>query len=169
MKAEFKRDLKNNYLVIEGQEEAVGNDYCIPMVEQNRIPGLLPFHRSRTDGKLYLNYEITGKQTVASLYERRRIGYEEILQLLMGISSHLDMLQRYLLRPEQLLFDPQYLVLLCAAEGYGDLQYAAGRIFFETAESSGSGGCRAWISLLCQNPGGEAELVKDAAGAADRL
>ena len=46
MKAEFKRDLKNNYLVIEGQEEAVGNDYCIPMVEQNRIPGLLPFHRS---------------------------------------------------------------------------------------------------------------------------
>ena len=60
MKAEFKRDLKNNYLVIEGQEEAVGNDYCIPMVEQNRIPGLLPFHRSRTDGKLYLNYEITG-------------------------------------------------------------------------------------------------------------
>ena len=55
MKAEFKRDLKNNYLVIEGQEEAVGNDYCIPMVEQNRIPGLLPFHRSRTDGKLYLN------------------------------------------------------------------------------------------------------------------
>ena len=71
MKAEFKRDLKNNYLVIEGQEEAVGNDYCIPMVEQNRIPGLLPFHRSRTDGKLYLNYEITGKQTVTSLYERR--------------------------------------------------------------------------------------------------
>ncbi len=109
MKAEFKRDLKNNYLVIEGQEEAVGNDYCIPMVEQNRIPGLLPFHRSRTDGKLYLNYEITGKQTVTSLYERRRIGYEEILQLLMGISSHLDMLQRYLLRPEQLLFDPQYI------------------------------------------------------------
>ena len=70
MKAEFKRDLKNNYLVIEGQEEAVGNDYCIPMVEQNRIPGLLPFHRSRTDGKLYLNYEITGKQTGASLYEQ---------------------------------------------------------------------------------------------------
>lgn len=46
---------------------------------------------------------------MASLYERRRIGYEEILQLLMGISSHLDMLQRYLLSPEQLLFDPQYI------------------------------------------------------------
>ena len=109
MKAEFKRDLKNNYLVIEGQEEAVGNDYCIPMVEQNKIPGLLPFHRSRTDGRLYLNYEITGKQAVASLYERRRIGYEEILQLLMEIRGHLDMLQRYLLSPEQLLFDPQYI------------------------------------------------------------
>ena len=109
MKAEFKRDLKNNYLVLEGQEEAVGNDYCIPMVEQNRIPGLLPFHRSRTDGKLYLNYEITGKQTVASLYERRPIGYEEMVQLLMGISGHLDVLQRYLLSPEQLLFDPRYI------------------------------------------------------------
>ena len=142
-------------------------------------PGLLPFHRSRTDGKLYLNYEITGKQTVASLYERRRIGYEEILQLLMGISSHLDMLQRYLLRPEQLLFDPQYIftdpdgraIWFCYVpqKEYGDLHYAAGRIFFETAESSGPGGCRAWISLLCQNPGGESELVKDAAGAADRL
>lgn len=109
MKAEFKRDLKNNYLVLEGQEEAVGNDYCIPMVEQNKIPGLLPFHRSRTDGKLYLNYEITGKQAIESLYERKRIGYEEILQLLMAISGHLDMLQRYLLSPEQLLFDPEYM------------------------------------------------------------
>lgn len=109
MKAEFKRDLKNNYLVLEGQEEAVGSDYCIPMVEQNKIPGLLPFHRSRTDGKLYLNYEITGKQTVESRYERRRIGYGEILQLLTGISGHLDVMQRYLLSPEQLLFDPQYM------------------------------------------------------------
>ena len=146
---------------------------------RNRIPGLLPFHRSRTDGKLYLNYEITGKQTVASLYERRRIGYEEILQLLMGISGHLDMLQRYLLSPEQLLFDPQYIftdpegraIWFCYVPqketGISIMQLA--EFFFETAEPSGSGCCRAWISLLCQNPGGESEPVKDAAGAADRL
>ena len=116
---------------------------------------------------------------MTSLYERRRIGYEEILQLLMGISSHLDMLQRYLLRPEQLLFDPQYIftdpdgraIWFCYVP-QKDTEISIMQLaefFFETAESSGPGGCRAWISLLCQNPGGESELVKDAAGAADRL
>lgn len=125
MKAEYRRDLKNNYLVIEATEKEEDEDYCIHMVEQNKIPGLLPFHRSRRDGKLFLNYEITGRQAVASLFEKRYLGYADILFLLSGISEHLDTLCRYLLSPEKLIFDPQYVfteperrgIWLCYAPG----------------------------------------------------
>lgn len=109
MKAEYKRDLKSNYLVLEAKEEKTDEDYTVRMVEQNQIPGLLLFHRSRMDGRLYFNYEITGKQSICSLFEKRYLGYSDIVFLLTGIGEYLDTFQKYLLDPEKLLFDPQFL------------------------------------------------------------
>ena len=52
MKAEYKRDLRDNYLILSALEEKEEDDYSIYMVEKNKIPGLLPVHRSRMDGAL---------------------------------------------------------------------------------------------------------------------
>lgn len=111
MKAEYKRDLQNNYLIMEAQEEKDTEDYCVRMVEQNKISGLLPFRRSRTDGVMSLSYEISGKQSIASLYETKFFLSSDILALLTGLSGQLDILQKYLLSPEKLIFDPAYIFM----------------------------------------------------------
>lgn len=111
MKAEYKRDLQNNYLILEAPQEANADDYRFRMAEQNSIPGLLPFHSARKDGILYLHYEITSLQPLAGIFEKRTMGYDDILFLLTGIRDVLETLQRYLLDPSQLMFDPDYLYI----------------------------------------------------------
>lgn len=124
MNAEYKRDLQNNYLILESPED--GEDsYCLRMAETNEIAGLLSFHSARKDGRLYLHYEITSRQPLQSIYEKRLMRSQDILMLLSGIRDTLDELQKYLLNADQLVFDPQFIylnpernkVLLCYLPG----------------------------------------------------
>lgn len=111
MKAEYKRDLQNNYLILEAPEQSKEDSYGLRMAEINEIPGLLRFQCVRKDGKLYLHYEITSKQQLKNKYEKKLLSGSDILFLLSGIRDALDALQKYLLSPEQLVFDPEYMYL----------------------------------------------------------
>lgn len=109
MHAEYKRDLQNNYLVIEVSGCSADEDYELKMAEQNEISGLLSFHSSKMNGDLYLNYEITSKHSLDSLYAGKELGFSELIFILNGIREALEQLQKYLLNPAQLVFDPQYI------------------------------------------------------------
>lgn len=109
MNVEYKRDLQNNYMILEAIQGTEEDGYRIRMAEQNEIPGLLPFYSGKKDGKLYLHYEITSKQSIENLYARSMLEYQDILFILNGISDTLDAIQKYLLSPAQLLFDPQFI------------------------------------------------------------
>jgi hypothetical protein len=107
--AEYKRDLQNNYLILELQSDQEEDSFQLRMAQQNKIQGLLSFHSSGTDGKRYLHYEITSKQPLADLYEKKMMSSRDITALLSGISVILESMQKYLLQPSQLIFDPQYM------------------------------------------------------------
>ena len=109
MKAEYKRDLKNNYLVIEAETENDMEDYIIHMTEQNRIPGLLPMQVRKMDGSCYLYYEITSLQPMSDIYEKKTLICQDILYILSEIQEVLESVRRYLLNPQQIFFDPQYM------------------------------------------------------------
>lgn len=109
MKAEYKRDLQNNYLILELNQEKEQDGYCLRMAEQNEIQGLLEFHSFKRDGKQYLHYEITSRQTLEGLYERKQMGYQEILNVLTDIRDTMETMQRYLLEPAHLIFAPEYI------------------------------------------------------------
>lgn len=109
MKAEYKRDLQNNYLILEVNQKREEDGYGLRMAEQNEIQGLLEFHSSKRDGKRYLHYEITSRQPLESVYERKSMGYQDILNLLTDIRDVMEAMQRYLLEPGQLIFAPEYI------------------------------------------------------------
>lgn len=109
MQIEYKRDLQNNYMILEAVSGANESEYQLKMAEENEINGLLSFHSGKKDGKLYLYYEITSKQSIENLYARKLLSRQDILFLLNGISAVLEELQKYLLNSEFLLFDPQFI------------------------------------------------------------
>lgn len=109
MKTEYKRDLKNNYLVIEADSEENMEDYMIHMTEHNEIPGLLPLQVRKMDGSCYLYYEITSRQPMVDVYEKKVLTSQDILYILSEIQEVLESVRKYLLNPQQILFDPQYM------------------------------------------------------------
>lgn len=111
MKTEYKRNLQNNYLIIEASAKAQEEDYPLRMVEQNEISGLLPMHSSKKDGKLYFHYEITSRQSFSNLYERKALKYQDIIFLLSEVRDMLDILQKFLIAPSHLIFHPDYIYL----------------------------------------------------------
>lgn len=111
MRAEYRRDLQNNYLILEMPEGTEEESYQMRMAQQNEIIGLLPFHCSARDGKRYLHYEITSMQALGDVYERSAMQYQDIVLLLTGIEAILKEMQKYLLNPGYLIFDPRYIYL----------------------------------------------------------
>lgn len=111
MEAEYKRDLEHNYLIIKADEMKEMDSYCLRMAEQNEIQGLLEFHSAWRDGILYLNYDITGKQSLQYIFSKRFMNSEDLKMILSGIRQVLETLQKYLLNPAQLVFCPEYMFL----------------------------------------------------------
>ncbi|MCC8044045.1 MAG: FHA domain-containing protein [Clostridiales bacterium] len=124
MRAEYRRDLQNNYLILEVPETNVEDGYGLRMAEQNQVKGLLPMHESRRDGKLFLHYEITSRQTLESVYEKKVMGYQDILAVLSGIKDTLENMRKYLLSPQKLLFAPELIYVLPEKKGLQLCYYA---------------------------------------------
>ncbi len=116
MKAEYKRDMKQNLLVLRTEKGNESFGYELQMLRQNPVEGLLSFDTVRMDGVLYFHYEITAKQPILGIYEKKQMNHVDILRIFSGIQDILEEMQKYLLSPGGLLFDPQYMYM-CSNTG----------------------------------------------------
>ena len=73
MKAEYKRDINHNYLILEDEKGMDRSSYQVRMLLGNVIPSILRCHLQNLDGKNFYSYEITSKQSVAYPYASGRI------------------------------------------------------------------------------------------------
>ena len=123
MKTEFRRDLKNNYLVIEPEGVVDTENYAVRMIEQNTIQGLLPMQVRKMDGVCYLYYEITSRQQLDSIYRKHLLCCEDIQYILSELQDILESVRKYLLDPKQILFDPQYMYVNAESQRIGVCYY----------------------------------------------
>lgn len=109
MKTSYKRELDHNYLILE-QEEFQSN-YQAGMLIKNRIPGLLECTLSRMDKDAAFYYEITSRQNLCLVLERRRLTVFQLEALLDGLLRTAESCEEYLLDTRALLLDPDYIYL----------------------------------------------------------
>lgn len=150
MKIAYRREMKSNYLIID-PEEPNYKGFELPMLEKNKIEGLLKFHLKNLDGQSTCYYEITSKQSLSRILEYRNLGEEELKKLIGGIASTLSRLEAYLLKEDQILLDPEYIyveperfkVFLCLIPGRkgnfsqemtGLLRYLLGKVNHQDKE-----------------------------------
>lgn len=125
MEARYKRDLNSNYMILE--EECSGEqNHEIRMITENRIYGFLPcVYQEQTDKREYY-YEITGRQSMRLVYERRKLSCQQLRELLRDLEKILETAREYLLSPDHFLLNPEYMYLgtkpenlyLCYFPGY---------------------------------------------------
>lgn len=150
MKAAYRREMKQNYLIME-PEEAGHDSYEIHMMEANRIEGLLKFHVKQVDNRKFYYYEITSKQPLNRVLEYHSLGRGELKKLIEDIGRTLGRLEAFLLKEKQILLEPEYIyvepeqfrVSLCLVPGRqvgfpeemtGLLRYLLGKVNHQDKE-----------------------------------
>lgn len=110
MEVYYRREIQHNYLIIE-PDACQGWSYEVKMLLHNPIEGLLKFRMKLVDGEQQFFYEITSKQPLSRVLENRSITAEEIRKLVVSLSSVLNKIEPFLLMPNQILLQAEYIYL----------------------------------------------------------
>lgn len=115
MEIRYKRDLNSNYMILT-EEIPERESYEVRMITENRIYGLLPCIHQQHEDRTEYYYEITGRQSMELLYERRKLNFSQLKGLLRELLRILESAGEYLLNPNHLLLGPETIYLHARSE-----------------------------------------------------
>ena len=104
-KISYYRDAAHNYMVLECPPELKDN-YQYKMLAANRIRGLLSCSGRSIDSREYLYYDISSRQNLTDLYDRRPVRSEDLYRILKDLVRVEETLTEYLLDTSHLILDP---------------------------------------------------------------
>ncbi|MBD5500646.1 MAG: FHA domain-containing protein [Lachnospiraceae bacterium] len=129
IEAKYYKDFRHNYLIITNEDFPTDTYQC-KMITGNRIEGLVPCMERHINGETLLYYEITSKQSLASLYEDGGITMEQLNRLFLQIKRTWDGISKYLLKESSLVLQPEFIFADIETEEFAFLYYP-----FETEEN----------------------------------
>lgn len=106
--AEYETGLNRTSLHIY-VECAYEEDYQMPMLRQNRIPGIIPAEGCEVNGKTRYTYEIGGFVSMKSMHEKMPLQKQEMLDLVKTLMDVSETLENYMLNPDCVLLNPEYI------------------------------------------------------------
>ena len=126
MRAEYKRDMNHNYLILYGEDEINTDAYQVRMLVGNVIPSVLKCRIQGMDGRFLIYFDITSKQALNILYEERKMKIEDLNLIFGGFVQVMDDAAEYLINPGQFLLSPEYMyadvekkkIYFCMMPGY---------------------------------------------------
>ena len=126
MRAEYKRDMNHNYLILYGEDEINTDSYQVRMLVGNVIPSLLKCRIQGMDGRFLVYFDITSKQVLSVLYEEKKMGVEDLRLIFGGFVKAMEDAAEYLMNPGQFIISPEYIytdiekqeIYFCMMPGY---------------------------------------------------
>ena len=105
MVTSYKRDLNRNYLVIKNESM----DYQIRMLMENPSSGFGKIKLSNWDGEESIMVDVTGLQSMDRYFSKKKIGYDELSEMLYSINRMINECIRLLLDISGLVMNPEYI------------------------------------------------------------
>lgn len=102
----YKKNANNNYIVVRNSNIVV-NDFRINMLLKNKIQGFLPIYIGCVDGSVEISYLIDSKQSLKQLLERKKLNYNEVINIIKGIINTMDLAEQYLLRLDDIILETE--------------------------------------------------------------
>lgn len=110
MEIRYQRNLNHNYLIIV-DDNIAENDYQLQMITKNAIKGLLNCTIHRVDSEVQLYYEISSRYPLKQMYERKKMSYRELKEVLMHMLAVTKTMEEYLLDERHLLFGAEFIYI----------------------------------------------------------
>jgi len=111
MKCEYKRDLNNNYMILQDENQTLMEDYRVKMLISNKIPFMLKCNMRKFDCIVKYYYEITSKHPLSRVYDKKKIGTKELHNIVTSFLRVLDSSSEYLLNPDDFILNPEYIYM----------------------------------------------------------
>ena len=122
MKTKYIRDFRHNYLVIE-KGDSGQNGYLIKMITENTIDELIPCQERMINGESLLYYDITSRQSIQSILEAQPLQMRHLQKLFSGLRTISEIMEKYLLSPEDLLLLPEFVYMDIVTWKYSFIYY----------------------------------------------
>lgn len=109
LNTEYIRSLNANYerLLLEQKPEEKKYQYC--MISRGGIKGLLPCSLRYIDGEAYLYYDITSRQNIAQLFDKKPMTRQWVMDLLWNMRRVRQEMSRFLLEESNLIWFPKHI------------------------------------------------------------
>lgn len=111
MRAEYKRDVSRNYLILHGENPVDTASYQVRMLTGNAVPSILKCRIQGLDGRFLFYYDITSRQSLVSFYEQKKLKASDLRIIFGGVVKIMEEMMEFLLNPDQLLLSPEYMYL----------------------------------------------------------
>lgn len=111
MRAEYKRDVSRNYLILHGENPVDTSSYQVRMLTGNAVPSVLKCRIQGLDGEFLFYYDITSRQSLTSFYEQKKLKAADLRIIFGGFVKIMEEMMEFLLNPDQLLLSPEYMYL----------------------------------------------------------
>jgi hypothetical protein len=105
MNISYKRNGTKTYLVAK-KEGAGESDFREKMLTRNKIRYMAKMQPQVIDGCTFYYYDIQGKVSLSAVYAGKNMNCQEILHFLQALSVFFSETERYMLLPEEVIFDP---------------------------------------------------------------
>ena len=115
MKTYYKNNLKQAFLIIEG-EDSLEQDFQVFMLQGNEIPGLLKTIIKYIDNMTHYHYDVSGMTSLQEVHEKTKLSGENIKGLIQSLLHTVKEVQKYMLDGAGILLDPEY--IYCQGESY---------------------------------------------------
>lgn len=104
MKIDYIRENSGNYMQIVGEAE---DDFAMKMLCNNHVENLLDVSsRQINNNKIYL-YNITGKNNLEELYEKRKMNSNELNGFINCVKNAVEGIGKFLISDEGFVFNPK--------------------------------------------------------------
>lgn len=110
MNIDYKRDMNHTYMVFPINEIDT-SAYQARMLIANVIPSFLKCKIQMLDGAYHIQYEITSKQSIDSIYGDQRIRIDDLTLILSGVIQVIEETSEYLMNHRNLVLNPECIFL----------------------------------------------------------
>lgn len=111
MKEIYQRDLGHNYMILQEEEKGHKEDFRVKMLMYNEIGSVLAYSIRMMNSSCHYYYDITSKQTMQRMFERRQIQYKDLKQILLGFLSMIQSVKEYMLDMNHFILEEPYIYM----------------------------------------------------------
>lgn len=108
MEVSYRKNNTGSFMIIT-PENLNENDYKLQMVLHNHIKGLVPFTVKMLDNQNRLYFDTTGLISLKTFYAAKKITGSGIVQFVEALKRLSETLREYLLNPDCIMYDLEYI------------------------------------------------------------